>query len=217
MADSVGAQQQKSGKPWSGANKIPNIKEFVANLDKEKAQRDKAFEADPNQSQTNTPEVTPHQNEKPKTKGKTVTDPVTGNQVVIADVGKEYMKRADNPVVSAKAAASLSSFKLTMVFSYPFPMPTWESQHAFRPIPVRRTQSIKRSKTSQLLQIPSPKGAPRMCLFMVKRPMSCSTPHLRLAMSLCLLCSNSVQVVSVLQSWFRSLLWGRCLVAPSKV
>lgn len=202
MADPIDAQQQKSGKPWSGANKIPNIKEFVANLDKEKAQRDKAFEADPSSSQANTAEVTPHKNEKPKAKGKTVTDPVTGNQVVIADVGKEYMKRADNPMVSAEdaaaAAANSSSFKLTFVFSYPYPMPTWESQLPSRHITVRRIRNIKRSKTSQLLQTLSSREAPRMCLFMAKRPMSCSTLHLRLAMSLCLLCSSSAPVVSVL-------------------
>lgn len=111
MADPIGAQQQKSGKPWSGANKIPNIKEFVANLDKEKAQRDKALDTNGAPSQAPTTEVTPHQNEKPKAKGKTktVTDPVTGNQVVIADVGKEYMERADNPMASIHTMAARAS------------------------------------------------------------------------------------------------------------
>lgn len=112
MADEVAVHQQKSGKPWSGTNKIPNIKEFVANLDREKAQRDKAIEADatPSPAAYST-EVTPHKNEKPKKEGKTVTDPVTGNQVVIADVGKEYMARADNPMVSALSPACSTSMR----------------------------------------------------------------------------------------------------------
>ena len=92
----MAAQQQKSGKPYSGTNRIPNIKEFAERLDRDKATRDKNLDADVNQSS----DVHPHQNEPAKTEGKTVTDPVTGNQVVIADVGKEYMERADNPQVS---------------------------------------------------------------------------------------------------------------------
>ncbi|KAJ9608646.1 hypothetical protein H2200_006417 [Cladophialophora chaetospira] len=90
------AQQQKSGKPWSGANRIPNIKEFVDRLDKDKSSRDQQLDSQAQHSS----EVQPHMNEKPKKEGKTVTDPVTGNQVVIADVGKEYMARADNPQLS---------------------------------------------------------------------------------------------------------------------
>ena len=98
--DMADQQQQRSGKPWSGTNRIPNIKEFVTNLDKEKAQRDKAIDDQHlGRSQTleYSSEVTPHRNEKPKKAGKQVTDPVTGKQVVIADVAKEDMARADNP------------------------------------------------------------------------------------------------------------------------
>ncbi|EHY58082.1 hypothetical protein HRR83_005059 [Exophiala dermatitidis] len=99
------AQQQKSGKPWSGTNKIPNIKEFVARLDKDKADRDKNIDARlQNQQLGGSNEATPHQNEKRQEHGKTVTDPVTGNEVVIADVGKEYMQRADNPQLSVPNA-----------------------------------------------------------------------------------------------------------------
>jgi hypothetical protein len=94
-------QQQQSGKPWSGTNKIPNIHEFVTKLDKEKAQRDK--EIDTQISTANKQDkVTPHKNEKKEEKGKTVTDPVTGRQVVIADVGKKYMKNVDNPQVRSR-------------------------------------------------------------------------------------------------------------------
>ena len=92
------AQQQKSGKPWSGGNRIPNIKEFVERLDKDKADRDKGLDSQ-NQTQQYSPEAMPHKSEAQKKEGTTVTDPVTGNQVVVADVGKEYMERADNPQV----------------------------------------------------------------------------------------------------------------------
>lgn len=96
----MAAQQQKSGKPWSGTNRIPNIKEFVGNLDKNKAQRDQEIDQH-NASASQQTEVVAHKNEKKATGGKTVTDPVTGKPVVVEDVGKEYMKNADNPMVSA--------------------------------------------------------------------------------------------------------------------
>ncbi|KIX06317.1 uncharacterized protein Z518_04292 [Rhinocladiella mackenziei CBS 650.93] len=82
----MAAQQQRIGKPWSGGNRIPNIKEFVTNLDKEKAERDRLLDEQyATQQRRDLSEVTPHQDEKPKVAGKTVTDPVTGRQVVIAD------------------------------------------------------------------------------------------------------------------------------------
>lgn len=92
-------QQQKSGKPWSGQNKIPNISEFVAGLDKQKANRDKEIDSELAASNQQD-KVVAHKNEKREDKGKSVTDPVTGKQVVIADVGKKYMKNVDNPQVS---------------------------------------------------------------------------------------------------------------------
>jgi hypothetical protein len=111
--------QQHSGQPWSGNNKIPNIKEFVSRLDRDKANRDKEIDTGRQPNQT---EVTPHQNEKPKTQGKTVTDPVTGNQVVVADVGKEYMERADNPQVVQYT--SKPKLQANHDASSLFPMPT---------------------------------------------------------------------------------------------
>jgi hypothetical protein len=92
--------QQKSGQPWSGQNKIPNIKEFVQRLDKDKAARDQQIDQE-NSPSNQQDKVVAHQNEKRTEQGKTVTDPVTGNQVVIADVGKKYMKNVDNPQVSS--------------------------------------------------------------------------------------------------------------------
>lgn len=88
---------QKSNKPWSGTNPIPNIHEFVARLDKDKAARDKDID-DQNAPAPKESKVVPHKNQ-PKQQGKTVTDPVTGKQVIIADVGKEFMENVDNPQV----------------------------------------------------------------------------------------------------------------------
>ncbi len=38
------AQQQRSGKPYSGANPIPNIQKFVESLDKDKRERDRQID-----------------------------------------------------------------------------------------------------------------------------------------------------------------------------
>lgn len=92
--------QQQSGKPWSGNNPIPNIKQFVENLDKNKKERDQQIDADakvPNQSKNG--EVHAHQNAPKQTGGKTVLDPTTGKQVVIEDVGKDFMKAVKDPQV----------------------------------------------------------------------------------------------------------------------
>ena len=103
----MSAQQQKTGKPWSGQNKIPNIKEFVAGLDRDKENRDSHIDSQHGAKTGKQDEqVVAHQNETPKKEGKTVSDPVTGHQVVIADVGKEFMKNVDNPQVRLKLPVS---------------------------------------------------------------------------------------------------------------
>ena len=98
-------QQQKSSTPWGAHNRIPNIKDFVDRLDKAKTKRDQDLDENHVSQETEySSEIHPHKNEAPKKKGKSVTDPVTGHQVIIADVGKEYMARADNPQVSWSGA-----------------------------------------------------------------------------------------------------------------
>ena len=92
---------QKSNKPWSGTNRIPNIKEFVGKLDKEKAARDQEIDAR-NQAAGKDTSVVAHKNQPQQKGGKTVTDPVTGKPVVIASVDKEFMKNVDNPQVSSR-------------------------------------------------------------------------------------------------------------------
>src|SRR5271163_3047787 len=93
------AQQQKTGKPWSAANPIPNIQQFVERLEKGKAERGRGIDDE----QTNGQPVD-HKNEPLSKKGKTVTDPTTGNQVVIEDVGRDFMKAVKNPTVRSRIA-----------------------------------------------------------------------------------------------------------------
>ena len=94
--------QHAPGGYYSGKNKIPDIKTFVANLDKDKRERDaKVDQQDVQKQPGGSSEVQPHQQtEAKKGKTKTVTDPVTGNQVQIEDVGKDFMKAVDDPQLS---------------------------------------------------------------------------------------------------------------------
>lgn len=89
---------QRSGKPWSGANPIPNIQQFVSNLDKGKKDRDAEIDARTGKRTTGG-DVVAHQNEKPSGNLKTVTDPTTGKDVQIEDVGKDFMKQVEDPMV----------------------------------------------------------------------------------------------------------------------
>jgi len=92
---------QRSGKPWSGNNKIPTIHEFVERLDKDKAQRDKNIDSNGQQhANGQQQDAVPHKNQERTADTKEVSDPVTGRQVKISNVGKEYMTNADNPMVS---------------------------------------------------------------------------------------------------------------------
>ena len=101
----MSAQEQKSGKPWSGANRIPNIKQFVEALDKDKASRDN--EIDQRNQAGKEEQVTAHVNEAKSKGGKWVHDPVTGNKVMIEDVSKDFMKSVKDPMVCLFSAEIL--------------------------------------------------------------------------------------------------------------
>jgi hypothetical protein len=106
MADQ---QQSKPGGHYSGANPVPNIKKFMENLDKDKKNRDAQIDAQttPTKAQI-TGDAVPHK-ESPTPKSgtqKTVTDPVTGNDVVIEDASKDMFKHVDNPTVSRNWGSS---------------------------------------------------------------------------------------------------------------
>lgn len=95
--------------PYSGTNKVPNIQEFMARLDKEKAERDAAIDADLKKNKS-AGEVKAHTNEsKPTRKDtRTVRDPVTGKDVDIRDVKLDFEEAVENPQVCP--ASSLAPF-----------------------------------------------------------------------------------------------------------
>lgn len=99
------AQQQHGGKPWSGTNPIPNIQKFVESLDRDKKERDRQIDEQNKslQQQSKNAGIQPHKNAPRQTGGKTVTDPTTGNQVVIEDVGKDFMKAVKDPQVPSSS------------------------------------------------------------------------------------------------------------------
>ena len=118
------AQQQAPGGHYSGHNPIPTVRQFVENLDRDKKHRDKEIDerakaantqtgaapttptrAGKKTSAANTPKspdqdgVEDHKLQKRTIEGteKTVTDPTTGREVVISDVGKEMVDEVENP------------------------------------------------------------------------------------------------------------------------
>ncbi|KAE9985502.1 hypothetical protein BLS_007561 [Venturia inaequalis] len=101
------------GAHYSGTNKIPTIHKFLENLDRDKKHRDAEIDeqksiAEQEKNTTTTATsfgVTPHKNALPQKKGqKTVTDPVTGKDVVIEDAHKDNLDLVDNPILSVPNA-----------------------------------------------------------------------------------------------------------------
>ncbi|KAK3052218.1 hypothetical protein LTR09_006810 [Extremus antarcticus] len=114
MAEDAGrketaAQQQHVGPGghWSGQNKIPTVGKFLERLDKDKKGRDAEIDQRKKQQNLGGTDVTAHHNAKkqePSESQKTVTDPVTGNQVTIEDVNEDFMKKIEDPMLSVPNA-----------------------------------------------------------------------------------------------------------------
>jgi hypothetical protein len=90
---------------YSGANPIPTVQEFIEKLDMGKKQRDsevdKKEEKKKVQEKAEIPEAhTPTQPLKAGKGQKVVTDPVTGNEIVIENAKKGMAKESDDPKVS---------------------------------------------------------------------------------------------------------------------
>lgn len=87
-----------AGQHYSGRNRVPNIKQFVQQLDSDKKKRDAAIDAELKQNTTGS-EAQDHENqEKPKRRDlRTVRDPVTGKDVDIQDAKTNYKDAVDNP------------------------------------------------------------------------------------------------------------------------
>lgn len=104
-------QQHVPGGHYSGANPVPTVKKFVESLDVGKKDRDKKLDAGNNEPQ-------PHEAKLPPKKGqKTVTDPVTHNEVVIENAKKNMIKEVDNPKLSVPNA-NLGKETVSFVFEH---------------------------------------------------------------------------------------------------
>ncbi|CAK7265921.1 hypothetical protein SEPCBS119000_001758 [Sporothrix epigloea] len=93
-----------SGQHYSGTNRIPNIKQFLDSLDKEKKTRDADIDSRQlqKQHQGKNGEISEH-TDYSAVKGKrqrVVTDPITGNEVEIDDMDGKLLDAVKNPQLS---------------------------------------------------------------------------------------------------------------------
>jgi hypothetical protein len=95
--------QHAPGGHYSGRNRIPNIQEFVASLDRDKRERDAQIDAALKENKKNK-SIAEHKIEDTKKPGRKVTDPVTGRQVEIEDMDVDYKAVVDNPILSVPNA-----------------------------------------------------------------------------------------------------------------
>ncbi|KAI1506323.1 hypothetical protein F5X99DRAFT_130921 [Biscogniauxia marginata] len=94
-----------AGGHYSGNNRIPNIREFAASLDKEKRERDAKIDAEQRGNKKDG-DVKAHTNQSHPTKGqgRIVTDPVTGKQIEIDDENTDSKEATENPYLSVPNA-----------------------------------------------------------------------------------------------------------------
>lgn len=90
-----------SGQHYSGRNRVPNIQQFMDQLDQEKKERDAAIDSEMT-NRKHGKEVQDHRNaEKPARNDlRTVRDPVTGKDVQIRDAKTDFKQVVENPMVS---------------------------------------------------------------------------------------------------------------------
>ncbi|KAH8903973.1 hypothetical protein BR93DRAFT_940140 [Coniochaeta sp. PMI_546] len=94
-----------SSKNYSGRNRIPNIKQFVESLDRDKKERDaKIDQQQQKYGQTSEAVQHPPVGRKVGKNRRTVRDPVTGKDVEIDDADDSIMKAAEHPVLSVPNA-----------------------------------------------------------------------------------------------------------------
>ncbi|KAJ9324328.1 hypothetical protein DTO027B5_4179 [Paecilomyces variotii] len=93
---------------WGVNNPIPNIQRFVESLDKDKRERDRRIDEEERQKRQAEREggAVPHaQQDSSKHKGtRKVTDPTTGKEVEIEDVGRDLVKESKDPDLSVPNA-----------------------------------------------------------------------------------------------------------------
>ncbi|KAI1179559.1 C2 domain-containing protein [Nemania sp. FL0916] len=94
-------EQRVPGGHYSGNNRIPNIKEFAAALDRDKKERDAKIDAELKGNRKNK-DIKEHKPENGYLAGhgRVVTDPVTGKEVQIEDVKLDSKNAVENPMLS---------------------------------------------------------------------------------------------------------------------
>ena len=84
---------------YSGRNRVPNVKEFMASLDSDKKARDAKIDSN-SKNNNQVGEAKQHHNEPRSAKNaRTVRDPVTGKDVKIQDADISFEEAVDNPQV----------------------------------------------------------------------------------------------------------------------
>lgn len=96
---SANEQRVPGGQPYSGTNRIPNIKQFVESLDRDKKHRDAQIDQQSNQHGRTGPQFAETERKVGKNR-RTVHDPVTGRDVEIDDMDDKIMQSVENPTVS---------------------------------------------------------------------------------------------------------------------
>lgn len=94
------------GQHYSGTNRIPNIKQFVESLDKDKRERDAQIDAElkKNKSSGEARAHVPTNQRKAGKNRRMVRDPTTGKDVEIEDIGEHHVKAADEPMLTVPNA-----------------------------------------------------------------------------------------------------------------
>jgi len=96
-------EQHAPGGYYSARNKIPTIRQFVDNLDRDKRHRDREIEEEQKAQAAavaNGDAVAHKNKQRANDNQKTVHDPTTGHQVTIDNVDKGYIEAARNPMVA---------------------------------------------------------------------------------------------------------------------
>ncbi|KAK5660782.1 hypothetical protein OQA88_12149 [Cercophora sp. LCS_1] len=97
---------------YSGRNRVPNIKQFVESLDRDKKRRDAAIDKDDTLNGNLNGQLNPQNRDaidhiltsKPGKNRRTVRDPVTGKDVEIEDIDSKHLKTAENPMLTVPNA-----------------------------------------------------------------------------------------------------------------
>ncbi|KAG9256666.1 uncharacterized protein F5Z01DRAFT_617765 [Emericellopsis atlantica] len=104
MADQPEQTTKVPGGHYSGRHKVPNIQEFMAQLDTEKKERDAAID-EQLKGNKKAGEIKTHVADKPQEKDlRTVRDPVTGRDVGIRDAKVDFKEIVENPQMSVPNA-----------------------------------------------------------------------------------------------------------------